>query len=242
MNDINRIVEALLFSADGRLTIAQISEAVPEATCEEIEQALETLRVFYNDTGRGFALVPLAGGHQLLTRPEVAPWVERLLVGRRRQRLSRAALEVLAIVAYQQPVTRGDIEAVRGVDCGGTLRTLLERRLIAIKGRAPTVGHPLLYMTSDRFLEHFGLASLKELPKLEEFAALFDQEEAREELRQAGVLPVAEAAGAEESSDGGTDDWGDGDAEEPRDGVAEGSVGIPEPAPLSLVATEPPDS
>lgn len=197
MSDLARTVEALLFAADGPLTTAQLREVVPEASEAELSAALEELGRFYDDTQRGFYLALLAGGHQLLTRPALAPWVERMLVGRRRQRLSRAGLEVLAVVAYRQPVTRGEIESVRGVDCGASLRTLLERKLIAIRGRARVVGHPLLYVTTDRFLEHFGIASLSELPKLDEFAALVDREAARAEVRESGAFPAAEPAPAE---------------------------------------------
>ncbi|MBM3316617.1 MAG: SMC-Scp complex subunit ScpB [Candidatus Eisenbacteria bacterium] len=186
MAEIARIVEALLFAADAPLTRAQIAEAIPEATVEELEGALGELARFYDDSGRGFCLAAVGGGHQLLTRPALSPWVERLLVGRRRQRLSRAGLEVLAVIAYRQPVTRGEIETVRGVDCGASLRTLLERKLIAVRGRARAAGHPLLYATTDRFLEHFGIADISELPKLEEFAALVDREAARAEVREAG--------------------------------------------------------
>jgi len=188
MKELTRILEALLFVADGPLSREQMQETVPEAGPEEIEEALEELRALYEAEGRGIGLYSVGNGHQVLTRPEVSSPIERFLAGRRRQRLSRAALEVLSIVAYRQPITRGEIETVRGVDCGATLHTLLERRLITIKGRARTVGHPLLYVTTPVFLEHFGLAELKDLPRLDEFAALVDRDAAREELRQAGLL------------------------------------------------------
>lgn len=195
MRDLNRCVEALLFAADGPITIEQMQECVPEATSGEIEAALHELQAFYDTHDRAFLLAAQPGGWQLVTRASVAPWVEKLLVGRRRQRLSRAALEVLAIVAYRQPLTRGEIEAVRGVDCGAVLHTLLDRKLVAIKGRARTIGHPLVYATTDRFLEHFGITAIRELPKLEEFASLVDANAARAELEQAGLLPLAPAGG-----------------------------------------------
>jgi segregation and condensation protein B len=189
VNDLTRGIEGLLFAADGPLTPEQVRECMPEAAPEEIVGALSELQGFYDETERAFQLVALPGGWQLMTRASVAPWVEKLLAGRRRQRLSRAGLEVLAIVAYRQPVTRGEIETVRGVDCGAVLHTLLDRKLVAIRGRARTVGHPLLYATTDRFLEHFGIGAVGELPRLEEFAALVDPGEARAELQQAGLLP-----------------------------------------------------
>jgi segregation and condensation protein B len=200
-----RIVEALLFAASTPLKLDQVREVEPAATEAEIEAAFEELRRFYDESERGFQLAHFGGGYQILTRPALAPWVERFLVGHRRQRLSRAALEVLAVIAYRQPVTRGEIESVRGVDCGATLRTLLERKLVMIKGRARAVGHPLLYATTDRFFEHFGIGSVSELPKLEEFAALVDREAAREDLRRSGMLPEAAApTGAPAESEPGS--------------------------------------
>jgi len=236
MKDLCRIIEALLFVADGPLTVEQIQEAVPEAGAEEIEQALDELQTLYGDGDRGIALFPVGPGRQILTRPEVSPWVERLLAGRRRQRLSRAALEVLAIVAYQQPVTRGEVETVRGVDCGATLHTLLERKLVTIRGRARTVGHPLLYVTTPAFLEHFGLATLADLPKLVEFAALMDREEARAELREKGILaaPTDTASAAEAIA---ALDAGEGCREsEPWEAVDAS------PAEAAPVASDPPES
>jgi segregation and condensation protein B len=197
VNDLTRGIEGLLFAADGPLTLEQVRECMPEAAPQEIADALVELQGFYDESERAFQLVVLPGGWQLMTRASVAPWVEKLLAGRRRQRLSRAGLEVLAIVAYRQPVTRGEIESVRGVDCGAVLHTLLDRKLVAIRGRARTVGHPLLYATTDRFLEHFGIAAVGELPRLEEFAALVDPGEARAELQQAGLLPPVGAPESE---------------------------------------------
>ncbi|MBD3235626.1 MAG: SMC-Scp complex subunit ScpB [Candidatus Eisenbacteria bacterium] len=198
MRELSAIVEALLFcSGDAPLTMEQIADVVPEASPEEIEATLDALRQRYDAAGGGIGLFRVGGGHQLLTRPAVGEWVEKFLVGRRRQRLSRAALETLAIVAYRQPVTRGEIEAIRGVDCGGVLHTLLDRRLLAVRGRAKRVGSPLLYVTTGRFLEHFGIEELRELPKLEEFRALSDRASAEAELREQGVLAPADRAPGE---------------------------------------------
>ena len=200
--ELTRVVESLLFTSDRPLTVDQVIEVLPEADREGVEAALAELRAIYDDTQRAFYLARIAGGYQILTRPDLAPWTEKFLVGRRRQRLSRAGLEVLAVVAYRQPVTRGDVEAIRGVDCGGVFRTLLERRLVAVKGRASSVGHPLLYVTSDHFLEHFGIESLKDLPKIEEFESLVDRDQARQELEQAGLLiPPEERAGDGEQAE-----------------------------------------
>ena len=189
MKNLARIVEALLFTAQGPLKVDSVVEAVPEADREAVEASIEELRHHYERSSRAFQVVRIAGGYQLLTRPDVAPWVEKFLVGR--QRLSRAALEVLSVVAYRQPVTRGEVEAVRGVDCGGVFHTLLERGLVAVKGRAKRVGNPLLYVSTDRFMEHFGIEDISELPKMEEFEALLDRDAARAELEDAGVIPRA---------------------------------------------------
>ena len=113
----------------------------------------------------GFDLIDIAGGVRLLTRPEYAPWVERLEKVRREERLSKAQLEVLAAVAYRQPLLRSDIDAVRGADSGGAIRSLIEKGLIKVVGRADALGRPLLYGTTDRFLERFALKSTKELPR-----------------------------------------------------------------------------
>ncbi len=197
MKNLTRIVEALLFSADGPLKPEQVQEVVPAADAEAVAEACAELGRFYAETGRAFGIVRIAGGYQLLTVPEVAIEVERFLVGRRRQRLSRAALEVLAVIAYKQPVTRGEVETIRGVDCGGVFRTLLERRLIVVKGRGRGVGHPLLYGTGDHFLEHLGIEDLKDLPRIEEFEALVDRGAVRDDLVRSGVIagPAAQDAG-----------------------------------------------
>ncbi len=187
--DLTRIIEALLFTAEGPLKDEQILEVLPEASTESIAESISELKAFYEENNRSFMLINIAGGHQLLTRPDVSTWVEKFLIGRRRKRLSRAALEVLAVVAYQQPITRGEVEQVRGVDCGGVFRTLLERELVDVRGRAKTAGNPLLYVTSDKFLEHFGISSLKDMPKLDEFKALVDRDQAKSELQSAGMIP-----------------------------------------------------
>ena len=122
----------------------------------------------YDEARRGFAIEEVAGGFQMLTRKEFADYVSQLQSGGGSGRLSQAALETLAVVAYKQPVTRADIEAIRGVQAGPLLRTLLQKGLVRITGRAEVLGRPLLYGTTKKFLEHFGLKSLNELPKVEE--------------------------------------------------------------------------
>lgn len=216
MKNLTRIVEALLFSADGPLKAEQVQEVVPAADAEAVTEACAELGRFYAESGRAFGIVRIAGGYQLLTVPDVAIEVERFLVGRRRQRLSRAALEVLAVVAYKQPVTRGEVETIRGVDCGGVFRTLLERRLVVVKGRGRGIGHPLLYGTGDHFLEHFGIEDLKGLPRIEEFEALVDRGAVREDLVRSGVIAADPA-----SDPGGNGGCAEDSAAEPSEATGE---------------------
>ncbi|RLC59948.1 MAG: SMC-Scp complex subunit ScpB [Chloroflexi bacterium] len=158
-------VESLLFVADAPVSIGRLAEAL-EVTPGQIKQALADLEVAY--ANRGLRLQRASNRVQLVTAPEAAPYVERFLGLERRTHLSQAALETLAIIAYRQPVTRPEIEAIRGVNSDSVLRTLLSAGLIEEVGRAPTVGRPILYGTTFEFLQHFGLRSLDELPPLEE--------------------------------------------------------------------------
>jgi len=163
---LERILEALFFVAGEALELKRLQKLIPEASREELEAAIKALESRYQ--GRGVVLRPVAGGFRLETAPDLAPYVQRLVHGTA-PRLSRAALETLAIVAYKQPITRAEIEALRGVDCSGALKALLEKNLIRIAGRKDVPGKPLLYATTKRFLEVFGLKSLEDLPSLKEF-------------------------------------------------------------------------
>lgn len=195
-------LEALLFATNHPLSLEAAAEAL-ERSVGEVERALGELAEEYETGPRGIRLAELAGGWQMLTRPEFSSAVEKMLVGRRRARLSRAGLETLAAVAYHQPMTKGEVDTIRGVDCSGALRTLLDRELVAVKGRSDKVGRPLLYVTTDSFLEYFGLRSLDDLPQLEDFAALVDKEALLEEV-ESSVKGEPERAGAtasEETSD-----------------------------------------
>lgn len=158
-------VESLLFVADAPVSLGRLAEAL-EVTPARIERVLADLEATY--AGRGLRLQRAGNRVQFVTAPEVAPYVERFLGLERRKRLSRAALETLAIIAYRQPVTRPEIEAIRGVGSDSVLRTLLSTGLIKDVGRAPTVGRPILYGTTFEFLQHFGLQGLDELPPLED--------------------------------------------------------------------------
>ncbi len=163
-----RIVEALLFASEAPLPVQRIAEVIG---CDK-KEATRLVRVLgerYDEAGRAVAVEEVAGGFQLRTRPDLAPWVRKLFATRP-AKLSRAALETLAIVAYRQPATRPDVEKIRGVDCGAVLGTLLDRRLVKIMGRMDIPGRPIIYGTTREFLELFGLKDLSQLPTLREFA------------------------------------------------------------------------
>jgi len=180
---LETIIEALLFSAQKPLSIREITTAIRGAEDDsasetpnefarvkeaEVGAALEQLKVHYIQQNRAFQLVEKAEGWQLATDSAFAKWVRQLFPAPKPTRLSAPALETLAIIAYRQPITRADVEAVRGVNIDGVLQTLMERGLVKIAGRAEIPGRPLLYETTQFFLDHFGLRSLDELPNAEE--------------------------------------------------------------------------
>jgi len=171
MEDIKNIIESFLFVAEEPLTIDRIKSILKQAEINEIQNALVELSEEYEARKGGFILREVAGGYQIRTRPEYREWIKRLIQPKA-LRLSKAALETLAIIAYKQPIIRNDIEHIRGVDCGGILRMLLERKLTRILGRKEIPGRPLIYATTKQFLEVFDLKNLKDLPTLEEIEAL----------------------------------------------------------------------
>ena len=171
MDDLKNIIESLLFVAEAPLTVDRIKNVITVADTREIRKALSALPAEYNTRKGGFFLREVAGGYQFRSRPEYMEWIKRLL-NPNPPRISKAALETLAIIAYKQPVLRSDVEQIRGVDCGGVLRALLERRLIRILGRKELPGRPLIYGTTKQFLEVFDLKDLKELPTPKEIEAL----------------------------------------------------------------------
>ncbi|MGH8896028.1 MAG: SMC-Scp complex subunit ScpB [Egibacteraceae bacterium] len=163
--ELRKAIEAILLVVEEPVSPLQIAQVLEVAT-DEVVTALRALRAEYVDSGRGFVLREVGGGWRLYTDPGAAPYVERFVVGGRSGRLSQAALETLAIVAYKQPVTRAQISEIRGVDADGAVRTLHSRGLIAEVGRESSPGQPLLYGTTSAFLERLGLLSLDDLPPL----------------------------------------------------------------------------
>ncbi len=162
-----RIVEALLLSTDQALPASKIAQILDVGDANDVKQCIDTLNEGYKRNGTSFRIEPIAKGYQILTLPQFDRWVKKLHKARAESRLSTAALETLAIVAYKQPVLRADIEAIRGVAVGDMLVRLREMNLVRIVGRAEEVGRPLLYGTTTKFLEVFGLQSLKDLPPLD---------------------------------------------------------------------------
>lgn len=182
---IKHIVEALIFASDTPLPADRIKEAIEETNGLDIDAVVNTLNEEYAQNGRAFTIQRVAGGFHLSTLPEYAEWIRRLYLGRHKNRLSQAALETLAIVAFKQPVSRVDIAQIRGVDPDGVLKNLLERRLITISGRSEGVGRPLLYNTTPEFLQYFGLNDISQLPKPREIEELFGKGDYSPELLEA---------------------------------------------------------
>jgi segregation and condensation protein B len=167
---LSKLLEAALFASARPVPADELAALDPEATPALVEEALNELREHYEADGHGVELGELAGGWQILTRAEYTEAIERAQLAARPQRLSAAALETLAIIAYRQPIGRAEIEEIRGVAVGGVLKSLHERGLIDVVGRSEGMGRPLLYGTTSLFLEHFALRHLEELPRGDELA------------------------------------------------------------------------
>jgi len=212
--ELCRIVEALLIAADSPVGVDRMAEIVPDADRAAIREAVAALAEEYEREGRAFTVTEVAGGWQLYCRPQYAEWVREFQKGRIPAKLSQAALETLAIVAYKQPIVRTEIEAVRGVDSSGVLATLLRRDLVTIAGRAPGMGRALMYRTTKEFLRYFGLNAITDLPRLQEFAEVLGlrPEEleatlaASESLAAFGEEPEADADEAPSPDEPAADD------------------------------------
>jgi segregation and condensation protein B len=182
---LKSILESLLFVAGEPVSLSQLANALEEVPREQIRRTLSEMAAEYTTSGRGVALEEIAGGYQLRTPSKHAVYVRRLLSAKP-PRLSRAVLETLAIVAYRQPITRPEIEQLRGVDSGGVLDTLIDRILIKIVGRKDAPGRPIMYATTPEFLQVFGLKDLESLPDLEEFRELEGSHDPAEPAASAG--------------------------------------------------------
>jgi segregation and condensation protein B len=200
---LDAIVEAVLFTSETPVPIARLAEVAGAPRGDALE-AIDRLNVFYAETSRAFRIASLAGGFQLVTGPEFAPVLSRLHSERVAPRLSRAALETLAIIAFKQPVSRAEIDAIRGVTASDrVLRHLLERKAVRIAGRADAPGRPLLYGTTREFLSYFGLSNLSDLPRSDELVALLAGDRPpEEEALEDGVendVEAGEGAGTPDS-------------------------------------------
>jgi segregation and condensation protein B len=190
MRALKGILEALLFVTADPIPVTRFLALLGAVTKQEVDQALASLRQDYEQEGRGLQLAEVAGGYRIVTKAEFAPWLKRLEKVKAPSKLSRSALESLAIIAYKQPIVRAEVEQIRGVETSGVIRTLLERKLVRIVGRKEEPGRPIMYGTTKFFLEHFGLRDLSQLPPLREFKELGESEQA--------MLPIDESVAMDE--------------------------------------------
>ena len=167
-DEVKRIVEALLFAVQEPISVRKISEIIEGTEAKEIREVIQQLRDEYDSHDRVFQIEEIANGFQLLSRPEYHEWISKIRKKSGESKLSQPALETLSIIAYKQPIIRAEIEAIRGVQSGQMIRTLIEKGLVKITGRDEVLGRPLLYGTTTKFLDHFGLKSIKDLPKVED--------------------------------------------------------------------------
>ena len=177
-----RVVEALIFASSKPLTPAEIRKVTKVLTVGQIEKIVAELKEDYQKSERCFELLEIAGGYELSTRREFAPWILKIELQRKARQATQSALETLAILAYKQPLTRAEIEALRGVDTSGVLNTLMEKNFIRITGKKEVPGRPFMYGTTEKFLEHFGLKELRDLPSIDEIRQMVDSSVKKEEL------------------------------------------------------------
>lgn len=194
-HELKSAIEALLFISPNPVSVDRLASIFEETPKEQIEAQVQALRQEYEDRGAGIMLAEVAGGLQLATRPEHASWIRKFRAVKVSSKLSKPALETLAIVAYKQPITRSEVEAVRGVNIGGIMRNLMERRLVKIVGKKDIPGKPMMYGTTSDFLQYFGLKDLSSLPTLKEFQELEAGEDVMEEV------PLDAQEGAEAATD-----------------------------------------
>ena len=214
-DDVKKIIETLLFITDRPVKPSRLADVVETVTPAQVLDIIKELTQEYTQQGRAVQIVEVAGGYQMATKPEYGRWVRKLYNEKMTTKLSNAALETLAIIAYKQPITRAEMEAIRGVDVAGPLERLLERGLVRVVGKKDTIGRPMVYGTTDEFLRMFGLNKVSELPDLQVFAAksLHEKQadlpfdEALPPLGEPAIIPLEELEGAEklEALDGGAD-------------------------------------
>ena len=193
-------IEALLFASEKPLSIQEIKSAFDDMNVQDVQESLKNLKEDYETQERGFQLSEIADGFQIVTHPRFASYLKKFYQDREKKKLSQGALETLSVIAYRQPVTRADIEFIRGVNVDGAIKSLTEKDLIRMVGRKEVPGRPILYGTTKNFLERFGLSSIKGLPPLTEFT--------EKDLDQTLVPPLPVAQPQEASENGVTDEPG----------------------------------
>ena len=171
IDKIKPIIESLIFAAEEPITLRKLVDIIGDIDSAQVLEAITQLKNDYEIQGRSFQIEEIAGGYQLFTKPEYYEWIAKLRKKSGETKLSQAALETLAIIAYKQPILRADVESIRGVQSGQIIRLLMEKDLVKVLGRDEALGHPLLYGTTKRFLEYFGLKDIKDLPNIEELEA-----------------------------------------------------------------------
>ena len=247
---LHRIIEAVLFASQKPVSAKELSSILkgaaeagkenPDLTAfakikaSQIQEAIQKLEQEYEETGRSFEVRESAAGWQLVTRASFAPWLRQLFPENRQARLSAPAMETLAIIAYRQPITRADMEAVRGVAVDGVLQTLLDRNLVRIAGRSEIAGRPLLYETTQFFMDHFGLKNLDDLPNASELRRVALPKAAPAE--ETPAQPAAEAKGADEPASETPSE--EPAPEEPSSEALSEEPTEPEPAPEQPAAEE----
>lgn len=218
MSDLKAIIEALIFASPEPVTLKALVKLLDTEPKEDVEAAIAGLRQDYERPG-GLQVVEVAGGYQIVTRPEFHEWVRRLFHERTTQKLSVAALETLAVIAYRQPVTAPEIAEIRGVNTAGVLGTLVDRKLIKIVGRKQVVGRPFMYGTTREFLERFGLNDIIDLPKVEDMSELMGFDIPLGEPTPQTALPFDGDAGADGDRPASDEDASDVPASEDIDNV-----------------------
>jgi len=197
-----KVVEALLFATSRVLTAKELSKLLKTYTPSQIAKMIESLKSEYENENRGFRINVIAGGYEVSTLPQFGPWIAKLEKEKKAKQASLAALETLAILAYKQPITRVEIEEIRGVDVSGVISTLCDKGFIKIVGRKEVPGRPLIYGTTDMFLEHFGLKNINDLPDIEEIKSLVEDTIKREELlRKENIVTNTDGEGEENSEE-----------------------------------------
>ncbi len=176
------VIEALLLASEKPLALEKIRGVLDNLPSQEVLGIVEELRKEYEENKRGIRIIEIAGGFQMTTASDFAPFLKRLFKDRNTEKLSKPSLETLAIIAYKQPLTRGEIELLRNVNVDGVMKNLLDKNLIRICGRKKAPGNPYVYGTTRQFMEHFGLKSLQDLPKMEDFSSLAQKAELVEEF------------------------------------------------------------